>query len=109
MLECFGGTTGQSLACAMSEVLTYEVIVVPTHLLVCACVCVGLFLLAFGVAMIHAHYGLIGGKVGMMSRIMSTSAVYNKVRDVITRNCCSIVFYPNCWDDFFDTILESMS
>lgn len=45
----------------------------------CCIHCTGLLLLALMVAMIHAHYALIATKIGMMARIMTTSAVYNKV------------------------------
>ena len=37
-------------------------------------------MLALLVAMLHAHYALVATKIGMMARIMTTSAVYNKVR-----------------------------
>ena len=40
----------------------------------------GLLLLAAMVSIVHAHYALIGCKLGMMSRIMSTSAIYRKVK-----------------------------
>ncbi len=36
-------------------------------------------LLAMCVAVVHAHYALIGSKIGMMARIMTTNAVYEKV------------------------------
>lgn len=36
-------------------------------------------LLALSVAFLHAHYALIATKIGMMARIMTTSAVYRKV------------------------------
>lgn len=39
----------------------------------------GLLLLALSVAMLHAHYALVATKIGMMARIMTTSAVYHKV------------------------------
>ncbi len=43
------------------------------------CFLLGLFLLALAVAILHAHYALLATKIGMMARIMTTSAVYHKV------------------------------
>ena len=42
------------------------------------------------VAMIHAHYALVATKIGMMARIMTTSAVYHKVQDTVLTDmpCC---------------------
>jgi len=41
--------------------------------------CTGLVLLALIIAVVHGHGFLMAQKIGMQSRIMMTSAIYNKV------------------------------
>lgn len=43
-----------------------------------SCLCIGLVLLAFVVIFLHAHGFLVGQMIGMLTRIMMTSAIYNK-------------------------------
>ena len=39
----------------------------------------GMVIMAFLIAILHSHAFLIGQKIGMMCRIMATSAIYQKV------------------------------
>ena len=51
-------------------------------LFVCVCVFVALVLLSVIVVMLHAHAFLQGQKNGMLARIMTTNAIYQKVNEV---------------------------
>lgn len=43
------------------------------------CIYIGLVVMALIVAVLRGHEFLIGLKIGMLSRIMMTSAIYTKV------------------------------
>jgi len=44
--------------------------------------------LAFLITFVHAHAFLMGQMMGMMARIMMTSAIYKKVCEFVSGACC---------------------
>ena len=50
--------------------------------------CAGLVVLSVTVVIVHAHAFLIGQKNGMIARILTTMAIYNKVQDLLSVYNC---------------------